>query len=183
MDPRRRLPLRLVETAREFADGTRTPVEPKDASTVVLLREGDGGEGGLEVYLLRRTTDMAFAGGFCVFPGGGVDPRDFDHEAFWWLEPNDADNNVFAFARVGKDDEILVCVMNLSPVPREGYRLGLPRAGRWVEALNTDADAYGGGNVGNLGGVETQDVHWHNQPQSAEFTLPPLGALYLVPAS
>jgi 1,4-alpha-glucan branching enzyme len=107
--------------------------------------------------------------------------RDFDHEAFWWLEPNDADNNVFAFARVGKDDELLVCVMNLSPVPREGYRLGLPRAGRWVEALNTDAEVYGGGNVGNLGGVETQDVHWHNQPQSAELTLPPLGVLYLVP--
>jgi 1,4-alpha-glucan branching enzyme len=108
--------------------------------------------------------------------------RDFDHEAFWWLEPNDADNNVFAFARIGTGDEMLVCVMNLAPVPREGYRLGLPRAGRWVEALNTDAEVYGGGNVGNLGGVETQDVHWHNQPQSAEFTLPPLGVLYLVPA-
>jgi 1,4-alpha-glucan branching enzyme len=109
--------------------------------------------------------------------------RDFDHEAFWWLEPNDADNNVFAFARVGRDDELLVCVMNLSPVPREGYRLGLPRAGRWVEAMNTDADAYGGGNVGNLGGVETQDIPWHNQSQSAELRIPPLGVLYLVPGA
>ncbi|HET6563091.1 MAG TPA: NUDIX hydrolase [Marmoricola sp.] len=83
MDPSRRLPDHLVEAARGFADGSRTPVEPKDASTVVLLREGDGGEGGLEVYLLRRTVGMAFAGGFCVFPGGGVDPRDFDHEVGW----------------------------------------------------------------------------------------------------
>ena len=107
--------------------------------------------------------------------------RDFEHEAFWWLEPNEADNNVFAFARVGKDDELLVCVMNLAPVVRSGYRLGLPRKGRCVEALNTDAECYGGSNAGNYGGVETQDVQWHNQPQSAELTLPPLGVLYLVP--
>ena len=83
MDPTRRLPPQLVETARAFADGTRQPVDAKDASTVVLLRDGDGAEGGLELYLLRRTTGMAFAGGFCVFPGGGVDPRDFDHEVGW----------------------------------------------------------------------------------------------------
>jgi 1,4-alpha-glucan branching enzyme len=107
--------------------------------------------------------------------------RDFDHEAFWWLEPNDADNNVFAFARTGKDDQIVVCVMNLAPVPREGYRLGLPRAGRWTERLNTDAEAYGGSNVGNFGGVTTEEVPWHNQPQSAELRLPPLGVVYLTP--
>jgi 8-oxo-dGTP pyrophosphatase MutT (NUDIX family) len=83
VDPTRQLPDRLVESARRFADGTHTPVEPRDASTVVLFRDGDGAEGGLEVYLLRRTVDMAFAGGFCVFPGGGVDPRDFDHEIGW----------------------------------------------------------------------------------------------------
>jgi 8-oxo-dGTP pyrophosphatase MutT (NUDIX family) len=83
VDPTRRLPAQLVETARAFADGTRQPVDAKDASTVVLLRDGDGAEGGLELYLLRRTTGMAFAGGFCVFPGGGVDPRDFDHEVGW----------------------------------------------------------------------------------------------------
>jgi 8-oxo-dGTP pyrophosphatase MutT (NUDIX family) len=83
VDPTARLPEDLVQHAREFADGTRTPVEPKDASTVVLLRDGDGQEGGLEVYLLRRTRGMAFAGGFCVFPGGGVDPRDFEQEIGW----------------------------------------------------------------------------------------------------
>lgn len=84
MDPTlRQLPDYLIENARAFADGTKTPVEPKDASTVVLLRGGDGHQGGLEVYLLRRTLNMAFAGGFCVFPGGGVDPRDFDHEVGW----------------------------------------------------------------------------------------------------
>ena len=83
MDPTRRLPESFVAGARAFADGTKQPVEPRDASTVVLLREGDDAPGGLEVYLLRRTLDMAFAGGFCVFPGGGVDKRDFDHQIGW----------------------------------------------------------------------------------------------------
>jgi len=86
----RNLPDRLVDQARAFADGSQEPVPTKDASTVVLLRDGDGREGGLEVYLLRRTTAMAFAGGFCVFPGGGVDPRDFDH-AIGWVGPSPAE--------------------------------------------------------------------------------------------
>ena len=83
MDPTRRLPESFLDTARAFLDGSKEPVEPRDASTVVLLRDGDGRPGGLEVYLLRRTLEMAFAGGFCVFPGGGVDPRDFDHQMGW----------------------------------------------------------------------------------------------------
>jgi 8-oxo-dGTP pyrophosphatase MutT (NUDIX family) len=74
------LPHHLVEDARAFADGTREPVEPRNAATVVLLRPGADGP---EVYLLRRQTSMAFAGGMCVFPGGGVDPRDFDHQTAW----------------------------------------------------------------------------------------------------
>ncbi len=74
------LPPQLVEDARAFADGTREPAEPRNAATVVLLR---GGSEGPEVYLLRRQTSMAFAAGMCVFPGGGVDPRDFDHEIAW----------------------------------------------------------------------------------------------------
>lgn len=83
MDPSARLPDHLIELALEFEDGIRTPVAPRHASTVVLLREGAGGPGSLEVYLLRRHVDMAFAAGMCVFPGGGVDPRDFDHEIAW----------------------------------------------------------------------------------------------------
>jgi 8-oxo-dGTP pyrophosphatase MutT (NUDIX family) len=74
------LPPQFVEDAKAFADGTREPAEPRDAATVVLLRAGDSGP---EVYLLRRQTSMAFAGGMCVFPGGGVDPRDFDHQIAW----------------------------------------------------------------------------------------------------
>ncbi len=74
------LPPHLVEHARAFADGSQVPAEPRDAATVVLMRPGEAGP---EVYLLRRRTSMAFAGGMCVFPGGGVDPRDFDHEVAW----------------------------------------------------------------------------------------------------
>jgi 8-oxo-dGTP pyrophosphatase MutT (NUDIX family) len=74
------LPPAFVEDARAFADGTREPAEPRNAATVVLLRRGAEGP---EVYLLRRQTSMAFAGGMCVFPGGGVDPRDFDHAVAW----------------------------------------------------------------------------------------------------
>jgi len=74
------LPEHLVAHAREFAEGTRTPAEPRNAATVVLLRDGSQG---LSVYLLRRQTSMAFAGGMCVFPGGGVDERDFDTSVAW----------------------------------------------------------------------------------------------------
>jgi 1,4-alpha-glucan branching enzyme len=109
---------------------------------------------------------------------------DSDPAGFWWLEPNDADRNVLAFARASKDGErVVVFAANLSPVPREGYRLGLPRATRWKEAINTDSRYYGGSDVGNLGGIEPEPIPWHNQSVSALVTLPPLAAVWLVPES
>ena len=74
------LPDSLVETAQAYAEGSATPAEPRDAATVVLLRPDPSGAA---VYLLRRQASMAFASGMCVFPGGGVDPRDFDHAVAW----------------------------------------------------------------------------------------------------
>jgi 8-oxo-dGTP pyrophosphatase MutT (NUDIX family) len=74
------LPPEFWEHALAFQDGTKQPAEPRDAATVVLLRRGADGP---EVYLLRRQGSMEFAGGMCVFPGGGVDPRDFDHTVAW----------------------------------------------------------------------------------------------------
>lgn len=85
------LPEALVAHARAYAAGSATAAEPRDAATVVLLRPGTGGS---EVYLLRRQTSMAFAGGMCVFPGGGVDPRDFDDELVdrgLWAGPTPAE--------------------------------------------------------------------------------------------
>ena len=68
-----------------------------------------------------------------------------------------------------------------SPVLRENYRVGLPRSGRWREALNTDSAFYGGADWGNLGGVDAEPVGWHEQPCSAELVLGPLSVLWLVP--
>jgi len=108
--------------------------------------------------------------------------QDFDPAGFWWLEANDAASNVFAFARASRDgNRLLVCAANLSPVPRERYRLGLPRAGRWIETLNTDSAHYGGSNVGNGNGIEAEPVPWHGQNTSAEVTLPPLAVIWLIP--
>ena len=88
--------------------------------------------------------------------------------------------NVFAFARLSTHGaRQLVCVCNLSPVPRYGYRVGMPAPGEWREVLNTDSGHYGGGGVGNLGAVEAEAVPWHDQPYSAEVTLPPLGVVWL----
>jgi 1,4-alpha-glucan branching enzyme len=111
---------------------------------------------------------------------------DSDPSGFWWLEPNDADANVLAFARASKPDRngdrrMIVFAANLSPVPRSGYRLGLPRACRWKEALNTDSTFYGGSDVGNMGGLDPEPIPWHNQPVSALVTLPPLAAVWFIP--
>jgi 1,4-alpha-glucan branching enzyme len=108
---------------------------------------------------------------------------DDDARGFYWLEANDAENCVVAFCRVGEDpaEDVLACVCNLTPTPRENYRVGLPRGGRWTEVLNTDAGVYAGSGMGNMGGVDAEAVEWHGQPCSAEVTLPPLSVLWFVP--
>jgi 8-oxo-dGTP pyrophosphatase MutT (NUDIX family) len=98
------LPDHLVEVARAYDDGSREPVEPRDAATVILLRSSEHGPA---VYYLRRQVSMEFAGGMCVYPGGGVDPRDFDSDVAW-AGPAPAD----WAARLGCDEEMaraLVC--------------------------------------------------------------------------
>jgi len=107
---------------------------------------------------------------------------DFEPAGFRWLDANDVQRNVVALLRVAADGErALACLANLSPVPREQYRVGLPHGGRWREAINTDSELYGGSNVGNLGGVEAEPYPWQGQPYSAELTLPPLGVVWLLP--
>jgi 1,4-alpha-glucan branching enzyme len=107
---------------------------------------------------------------------------DYDPSGFTWLEANDADSNIIAFARHAPDaGRTLVCVENLSPVPRLVYRLGLPRVGGWHEVLNTDSRFYGGSDVGNGDGLRAEAQPAHGQPFSAEITLPPLGVVWLVP--
>ncbi len=100
-------------------------------------------------------------------------------EGFQWIESNDAEAGVYAWARHGRaGDATVVAVVNMTPVERH-YRLGLPQAGHWAEILNTDAGVYGGGNRGNAGGIATEPKAWHGQAQSAHVILPPLSAIYL----
>ena len=107
--------------------------------------------------------------------------RDCEPDGFRWIEVADAENSVFAWLRFGGDGAAPVAaIANFTPVSREGYRVGLPRAGRWREILNTDAAAYGGSNRGNAGVVQAAAVAWHDQSASATITLPPLATLWLV---
>ena len=76
-----------------------------------------------------------------------------------------------------------MCVANLAPVPREGYRVGLPKGGKWTELVNTDSTYYGGSGLGNMGEVEATTRGWHDQPFSAEVTLPPLSVVWFAPVS
>jgi 1,4-alpha-glucan branching enzyme len=106
--------------------------------------------------------------------------RDAEAAGFQWIVADDADNSVIAWARYGDDpDDIAIVISNFTPVPRSAYRIGVPRPGFYQEVLNTDASDYGGGNVGNLGGVEAEATGSHGQSCSLELTLPPLGTLIL----
>ena len=108
--------------------------------------------------------------------------RDCEREGFAWIEPDDAARSVLAWLRHDGEGGCVLVAANLTPVPRPAYRLGVPRAGRWQECLNTDAALYGGSNLGNgLGPLQSQPVPAHGQAQSIELLLPPLAVVVLVP--
>ena len=107
---------------------------------------------------------------------------DYDHGGFYWVDCSDQDNSILSFVRQNPDQKNeLAVVLNLTPVPRVNYRVGLPRPGNWREVLNSDAGIYGGSNSGNLGSVISEEARWHNQSCSAKLTLPPLGVIVLQP--
>ena len=113
---------------------------------------------------------------------GALFRRDSDPDGFRWILPDAAAESILVFARFGGTDDLpVVVVCNFTPVPREDWRIGLPRAGRWREIINTDAADYGGSGIGNLGGMDADEEGWHGQPASAAITLPPLATLMLVP--
>ncbi|MPZ97144.1 MAG: 1,4-alpha-glucan branching protein GlgB, partial [Propionibacteriales bacterium] len=105
--------------------------------------------------------------------------KDQDPSGFAWIDANDAEGNVFSFVRSDADAPPVACISNFSAVPHDHYRLGLPRVGRWDEVINTDAEAYFGSGVGNLGAVEAVDEPWHGRPASVTLRLPPLGTVWL----
>ena len=105
---------------------------------------------------------------------------DFSWEGFQWIDFRDVDNSIVSFVRKAKNPEdCLVVVANFTPVPREGYRVGVPLPGFYRELLNSDSVLYGGSNTGNARDVPAESMPWQNQPYSAMLTIPPLGIIFL----
>jgi 1,4-alpha-glucan branching enzyme len=106
---------------------------------------------------------------------------DFDPAGFKWIDCADAEHSIVAFIRSSREGEIVVGILNFTPVPRADYRIGVPRAGYYAELINSDSTAYGGGDVGNAGGATTEPVAAHGFAQSIRLTVPPLACLFLKP--
>jgi len=106
---------------------------------------------------------------------------DFDSSGFQWVDCHDAAQSTLSYIRRDKSGGAVVVILNLTPVPRYGYRLGVPQGGYYQEALNTDAEMYGGSNLGNAGGVDAEDIAWMDQPYSVQITVPPLSCMVLRP--
>jgi 1,4-alpha-glucan branching enzyme len=102
---------------------------------------------------------------------------DDTHEGFEWIDFHDADNSVVAFMRRSASGDVIVFAVNATPLVRHGYRLGVPGAGFYREIINTDAETYGGSNVGNMGGFEAEDFPWQGRTHSLMVSLPPLATV------
>ncbi|GIF36843.1 1,4-alpha-glucan branching enzyme GlgB [Actinoplanes xinjiangensis] len=105
--------------------------------------------------------------------------QDTSPSGFRWITSEDSQHNTFSFVRFAPNGDTLACIVNFAAVPHEGYRIGLPRAGRWTEVINTDSELYGGSGVGNLGQVEAENLAWHGFDASVSLRIPPLGAVWL----
>jgi 1,4-alpha-glucan branching enzyme len=104
---------------------------------------------------------------------------DFDWHGFEWIDCTDADSSVLSFLRRARDPgDFIVAVANFTPVQRDTYRVGVPEMGFYREIMNTDAEKYGGTNVGNLGGVHAEAIPWNNHPYSIQIRMPALGVIY-----
>ena len=100
--------------------------------------------------------------------------QDDTYAGFEWIDFNDSDNSVVSFLRRSREGQIIVFIINATPVVREGYRIGVPEHGRYAEILNTDAQTYGGSNVGNYGGQWAEPYPWQGKGHSLLVNLPPL---------
>jgi 1,4-alpha-glucan branching enzyme len=109
--------------------------------------------------------------------------RDFDGGGFEWIDCNDADNSALSWLRRAENGELVLVVSNFTPVPREGFRIGVPQGGGYRELLNTNAVDYGGSGLGNSGVIESTAIASHGKPQSIVVTLPPLATIILAPGA
>ncbi|MEW6001607.1 MAG: 1,4-alpha-glucan branching protein GlgB, partial [Nitrospirota bacterium] len=107
---------------------------------------------------------------------------DFSYHGFEWIDFTDADSGVISFIRKAKDaNNFLVILCNFTPVPRTGYRIGVPEKCFYKEILNSDSKNYWGSNMGNAGGLNAEAIPWHKRPYSINATLPPLSIIILKP--
>jgi 1,4-alpha-glucan branching enzyme len=107
---------------------------------------------------------------------------DFHHAGFEWIDFRDVEHSTVSFIRRAEDPaDFVVFACNFTPVPRHNYRIGVPEAGFYEEVLNTDAEMFGGSNMGNGGMVSSDDVAMHGRPQSLAITLPPLAVVAFRP--
>ena len=111
---------------------------------------------------------------------GSLHHTDADPRGFEWIVEHDPASSVFVFLRRSfHGGAPIIVALNMTPEVRRGYRIGAPEAGEWREILNTDAEIYGGGNIGNAGAVRTAPHPCHGRAQSLELTLPPLAGVFL----
>ncbi|MGZ8270291.1 MAG: 1,4-alpha-glucan branching protein GlgB [Methylophilus sp.] len=103
---------------------------------------------------------------------------DFESSGFSWIDCHDADQSIISFIRRGANSFAIIA-LNFTPVPRENYRIGVPTPGTYKEIFNSDAACYGGSNLGNGAGVESEQIAWMNQQHSVMLTLPPLAGIIL----
>lgn len=109
---------------------------------------------------------------------------DFEHQGFEWIDFGDAEHGVISYLRRARNpSDFLVVVLNLTPVARQGYRVGVPEGGFYREILNSDAAFFWGFNMGNAGGLPSEPVPWHGRPHCLTLTLPPLSVLILKPTN
>jgi 1,4-alpha-glucan branching enzyme len=103
---------------------------------------------------------------------------DDEYSGFEWIDIQDAESSVISFARFAKNrEDMIVFACNFTPVPRSGYRLGVPKLGLYREILNTDSEMFGGSNLGNRGAVQADQIGHHGRPASLVITMPPLAVV------
>jgi 1,4-alpha-glucan branching enzyme len=117
---------------------------------------------------------------YCATPA--LHELDFESRGFAWSDCHDADQSVLSYLRYARDGSFVLVALNFTPVPRRGYRIGVPRTGGYREVFNSDSVLYGGGDLGNGGGVQSRAEAHLGFPATLELTLPPLAAVILTPA-
>jgi 1,4-alpha-glucan branching enzyme len=105
---------------------------------------------------------------------------DFEPQGFEWIDCHDAPQSILSYVR-RHDDQVAIVALNFTPIPRYNYRLGVPHAGLYREALNSDSGFYSGSNLGNAGTVQAEDIPWMGRPCSISITLPPLAGVVFLP--